>query len=193
MSHRSNICLEEPACVAAPEVPCGGVCDDDGVPCDFVVPESGCCNPCVPSASEPAMAECCGGSPASANVPRQRSQGHIQQQCYNCSCGRPDCVPMKKVVSVTHPRSQFAPNPIILITSPTMNTPPSSGTCNRPGVRPASRFRATKHRKWNFKATRSTRRPTPGMGPRTRAHCPFRRGTTCRWRRATWKRTPSPR
>lgn len=124
MSHRSNICLEEPACVAAPEVPCGGVCDDDGVPCDFVVPESGCCNPCVPSASEPAMAECCSGSPASANVPRQRSQGHIQQQCYNCSCGRPDCVPMKKVVSVTHPRSQFAPKPIILITSPTMNTPP---------------------------------------------------------------------
>lgn len=186
MSHCSNICLEEPACVAAPEVPCGGVCDDDGVPCDFVVPESGCCNPCVPSASEPAMAECCGGSPASATVPRQRSQGFIQQQCHNCSCGRPDCVPTKKVVSVTHdpnsPQNQLS-----------SSLQPPSGTCNRPGVRPASRFRATKHRKWNFKATRSTRRPTPAMGPRTRARCPFRRGTTCRWRRATWKRTPSPR
>ncbi|KAL1397607.1 hypothetical protein pipiens_009634, partial [Culex pipiens pipiens] len=102
-----NICLEEPACAAdVPEVPCGGVCDDDGVPCDFVVPESGCCNPCVPSASEPAMAECCGGSPASATVPRQRSQGFIQQQCHNCSCGRPDCVPTKKVRYVQPARRQ---------------------------------------------------------------------------------------
>ncbi|XP_052565976.1 uncharacterized protein LOC120419224 [Culex pipiens pallens] len=102
-----NICLEEPACAAdVSEVPCGGVCDDDGVPCDFVVPESGCCNPCVPSASEPAMAECCGGSPASATVPRQRSQGFIQQQCHNCSCGRPDCVPTKKVRYVQPARRQ---------------------------------------------------------------------------------------
>ncbi|XP_055640417.1 stabilizer of axonemal microtubules 1 isoform X2 [Toxorhynchites rutilus septentrionalis] len=42
------------------------------------------------------MAQCCGAN----NVPsKQNSQGNIpqQQQCHRCSCGRPDCMPMKKV------------------------------------------------------------------------------------------------
>ncbi|XP_021712039.1 uncharacterized protein LOC110680556 [Aedes aegypti] len=65
---------------------------DDGVPCDFVTQCA------TGSISQPAMTtECCGGNPA---LPRQRSQGNVpQQNCYNCSCGRPDCTPVKKVVS----------------------------------------------------------------------------------------------
>ncbi|XP_021708680.1 stabilizer of axonemal microtubules 1 isoform X1 [Aedes aegypti] len=72
---------------------------DDGVPCDFVTQCA------TGSISQPAMTtECCGGNPA---LPRQRSQGNVpQQNCYNCSCGRPDCTPVKKVRYVQPSRRQ---------------------------------------------------------------------------------------
>lgn len=92
------------------EVPCESVlpCGNDAgdVPCDFVTVPVAPVPLCTGSASEPDMAECCGSGSPTAAIPRQRSQGNIPQQCYNCTCGRPDCAPMKKVRYVQPARRQ---------------------------------------------------------------------------------------
>ncbi|XP_058451885.1 stabilizer of axonemal microtubules 1 isoform X1 [Malaya genurostris] len=64
-----------------------GACEDV-VPCDVITPDVAC-HPCVESAPAPAMAD----------TPQQ-------QQCHQCSCGRPDCMPMKKVRYIQPTRRQ---------------------------------------------------------------------------------------
>ncbi|XP_055541976.1 stabilizer of axonemal microtubules 1 [Wyeomyia smithii] len=102
-----DCCLEttpEQCCEDLVQSTCEGVTGDNGVPCDVIASPAADCIPCVGSVSEPAMTECCGGN---HDLPRQRSQGNVpQQQCYGCSCGRPDCAPTKKVRYVQPSRRQ---------------------------------------------------------------------------------------